>query len=64
MIRRLKKDVLSQLPKKSRIRVEIPIDASYQKELSDLLRNNDYYVKYMNDPEKQKLLVFYFRLTD
>ncbi len=57
MIRRLKKDVLNQLPKKTRIRVEIPIDASYQKELSDLLRNNDNYVKYMNDPEKQKILV-------
>ena len=59
MIRRLKKDVLNQLPRKIRMRVEIPIDAKYQKELSDLLRNNDYYVKYMNDPEKAELLVKY-----
>jgi len=59
MIRRLKKDVLSQLPKKSRIRVEIPIDANFQKELSDLLRNNDTYIKYMNNPEKAKLLVIF-----
>ncbi len=56
MIRRLKKDVLNQLPTKTRIRVEIPVDSRYQKELSDLLRNNDQYIKYMNDPQKAKLL--------
>lgn len=57
MIRRLKKDVLSQLPPKTRKRVEIPVTTKYQKELSDLLRNNDKYVEYMNDPQKAKILV-------
>jgi len=56
MIRRLKKDVLSQLPPKTRKRIEIPV-TKYQKELRDLLRNNNKYVEYMNDPQKAKILV-------